>query len=471
MTRVFENTSALLAAHLIGRLFSLVVTLLLMPRYFGDVELGSYFLALFLTSLIASISELGMHTPLIREMTLHLKCARHLVGNALIIRILLSIAAFGLMIVLGRAAGYPPTTMEMIKLLGLAEIINSIAQLYRCVFRAFEEMKYEAFTVVAERSVVSIVGGGLIVSGGNLAHFCVIVLVASGVNLALSVGLVRQRFSTLRFRFDLEIWRLLMRQALPFAPGDTFHLVYFRIDAIMLEKLSLHGVKANAWYGLAYTIVNAFTILPGAFLGAMFPAMARAFEANRIDFRNVYTYAFRWMCLIGTPFAVGMAILGPRVGTTLFPRYPVETVGPALSLLGWSGGLVFLTTVFVTVLRAADKRVAFSLIMGVTTLFNIVSYFLLIPRFDHIGAAMAMILSEGVLFIACFFYISRRIATLAGLRFAIKSAAISVLMGVALIFLRNLFSIWVLIPLAILFYGVGITALGELRRNKSNQEL
>ena len=50
----------------------------------------------------------------------------------------------------------------------------------------------------------------------------------------------------------------------------------------MLSKLSSEGVDANTWYGLAYTIVNAFTILPGAFMmGAMFPVLSRAWEREK----------------------------------------------------------------------------------------------------------------------------------------------------------------------------------------------
>ena len=102
MNRVFENTSALLGAHLITRLLSLGVTYLLMTRYYGEKEMGIYFLAMYVTSLIVNGTELGVHVPLIREMTLRLDLARHLVGNALIIRILLSIVAFGLIIGVGR---------------------------------------------------------------------------------------------------------------------------------------------------------------------------------------------------------------------------------------------------------------------------------------------------------------------------------------------------------------------------------
>ena len=469
MNRVFENTSSLFVAHLIGRLLSLVLTLLLMPRYFSEEELGSYFLAMFITNLIASVTELGMQAPLIREMTLHLQQARHFVGNALMIRLLLSVVAFGLMVGSGYLLGYPPFTLQLIQLLGLAEIFSSIAQLFRCVFRAFERMKYEAFTVVAERLVIVLVGGWLILRGIGLASFRIIVLIASVLNLLLCVGIVLKKLTSLRFQFNLAIWRTLMCQAFPFAFGNIFNLIYFRIDTVLLSKLSPDGVAANAWYGLAYTIVNAFTILPGAFMGAMFPVMSRAIVADSLhesaddDFRPIYTYALRWMVLIGIPFTVGMATLSTEISLTFFPTYGQTTIAPALGLLSWSGGLIFLTTVIITVLRAADKSRAFTFLMGTTALLNIGLNFILIPRFSHVGAAATMIISEGYLFIAGFIYISRKISKPIQTGFVIKAISVSALMWVGLMLLRHHLAIWLLIPLAIVFYFAGIAILGEIR--------
>ena len=77
-----------------------------------------------------------------------------------------------------------------------------------------------------------------------------------------------------------------MQQALPFAVGNLFNLLYFRIDAIMLSKLAQKGVDANTWYGLAYAIVMAFTTLPGAFMmGAMFPVLSARGNEKKVGFR------------------------------------------------------------------------------------------------------------------------------------------------------------------------------------------
>lgn len=470
MNRIFKNTSSLFSAHLIGRLGSLVITLWLMPLYFTKSEVGSYFVVIALTNLIATLTELGLQNPLIREMTLHLQQTRHYLGNALIVRVLLSIVAYSIMIVSGIIL-YPPLIVKMIVFLGLAEIVNSLAQLYRCVFRAHEEMKYEAFTVIAERGAFLIIGGGAILRGYGLIPVCQVMLAASCINLILGVGLTRFRFTQLGFQPSRETVKVLMQQALPFAIGNLFNLLYFRVDAILLSQFSVEGVDANTWYGLAYTIVMAFTLLPGAFMtGAMFPVLSRAWEREKGRFPTVYAFGMRWMVLSGFPLAVGLSTLSPEITAVLpLPYTPeqVAKISTALYWLSWAGGLLFLTTAVQTVLRATDKRSAFSVLMGTTALLNICLNLYLIPRFSHTGAAIAMVISEAYLLIFGIGYISRNIIKLRETRVVfrtlLKATVLSALMGVGLGVLKGSLSIWVLIPLGVVFYGGGMAILGEFR--------
>lgn len=467
MNRIFKNTSVLFGAHFVGRLGALVITIWLMPRYFTESELGGFFVAIALTNLTACLIELGIDNPLVREMTLNLSDTRHYLGNALLVRLVLSIVAFTLMILSALVLGYEPVVLMMILYLGLVEIVNSIAQLFRSVFRAHEEMKYEAWTVVAERGTYVLVGGAAILLGYGIISVCQVMLIASGINLILSIGYTRYRFTPLGFRPSRKIVITIMKQALPFAVGNLFNLLYFRIDAIMLSKLSPDGLDANTWYGLSYSIVNALTTLPGAFMmGAMFPILSRLYVNEPDRLSQAYTFGVRWMVICAVPLAVGLAVISHELTAVLFPKYTSDVlnkIGTVLQWLSATGGMVFLTTVVFAVLRAADKRSVFSVIMGTTALLNISLNFFLIPRYSHVGAAIALIISETYLIIVGFGYISKRITKLDEIVFIPKVLILSTVMGVGLILLKGILSVWILIPLAVVFYGSGIIIWREFR--------
>ena len=170
--------------------------------------------------------------------------------------------------------------------------------------------------------------------------------------------------------------------------------------------------------------------------------------------------------ICAVPLAVGLATISHNPTAVLFPKYTSDVLGEIGSVLQWlsaTGGMVFLTTVVFAVLRAADKRAVLSVIMGTTALLNISLNFYLIPRYSHIGAAIAMIISEIYLIIVGFGYISKRITKLAEIAFIPKVLILSAVMGAGLILLKGILSVWIPIPLAVVFYGSGIYVLGEYR--------
>ena len=117
------------------------------------------------------------------------------------------------------------------------------------------------------------------------------------------------------------------------------------------------------------------------------------------------------------------------------------------------------------VLRATDKRRDFSVLMGTTALLNICLNLFLIPRFSHIGAAMAMVISEGYLLAVGIGYISKNIVRFREtphiLPTLLKAVFLCGVMGIGLTLLKGFLSIWVLIPVAVLFYGGGIVLFGK----------
>ena len=78
-----------------------------------------------------------------------------------------------------------------------------------------------------------------------------------------------------------------------------------------------------------------------------------------------------------------------------------------------------------------------------------------------------MVISEAYLLIFGIGYISRNIVKLRETPFIfrtlLKATFFSVVMGIGLVVLKGYFSIWVLIPLSVLFYGGGMALLGEFR--------
>ena len=141
-----------------------------------------------------------------------------------------------------------------------------------------------------------------------------------------------------------------------------------------------------------------------------------------------------------------------------------------LQVLSISGGLTFLTTVNITVLRATNQRLAFSILMLITLGVNLALNILLIPRYRHVGSAFSMLASEGVLLVLSTTFISRSISKLEYIGFTWKAIIVSVLMGLGLYFTPFVL-VWIRIIGAIGMYFSIMWFWGELRHFSTTRSL
>jgi len=425
---VIKNASYLFMAHFAGRILSFAITIIL-PRYLsgGFEDLGKYFFALWLANLLSSITELGLHTPLIRDVTTDKSKAASMISNAFIIRIALSFVTLIIIIIL--ALFVYSDISALIIIVGIAEIMNAISQLLRCMFRAFENMEFEALGVILERTAVFALGLFIVYRGYGIVAFGVAVLIASVLNLvftllAMSIKCTRinilllDRFSCIQ----------LLRSSLPYALSSILYMAYFRIDGIMLKSImGTAGDAAMGWYGTGYSFVNALTIIPGAFMGAVFPVMSRAYcESYRSKMDSLYTESIKLMFIIVLPIVIGVSIMSDDIVMLLYPpdRFSAkdrEALSIILAILIWSGALTFINTVITTVFRASDKRSALLVITASSLIGNFAFNLALIPRYSYIGTSVSMVISEFIFFICGLWYVEKYVCRMSDFSFLYKS--------------------------------------------------
>jgi len=473
---IIKNTFSLITAHLFGRILSFVLIIML-PRYLegGFDDLGRYFAALWLAILLGTITELGLYTPLVREVAADRSKAPKIISNVLVIRLILLCITFLIIVVLSRFM-YSGDIAPLIYILGISEILNALTQLCRRVFRAFERMGFEALGIILERIIVFALGIGVLIRGYGIISFSIVVLTASVLNLVLTFSIMVWKFSRPSLRFlDVKLCGHLLKQALPFALAGALSTIYFRIDGLMLKHImGPVGNTAAGWYGTAYNLVMVMTIIPGAFMGSVFPVMSRMLQSSAAAMDFLYTKSLKLMFIIALPIAVGVTFLADKMVSIIysaerFAPQDQQALSQILEILIWAGALIFINFVLITVFRAANKRRAFSVMMAVSVSVNIGANLLLIPRYGHLGAAASMIISESVFFICGLWYIHRHVCKLNEVAFVVKSTFASGFLGLGLFVWKyagysESVSVALVICLAVIAYFAAILALKGITR-------
>ena len=406
--KIAKNTAALFAAQFVVSILSLVLSIFI-ARTLGDVIFGKFHFALAFVAIFAVFSDLGYNTLLIRDVARDKSQASKYLNNVLCMRALLSLVIFILIIVTINLMDYPADTKNVVYLFGIYTLVVSLSAVFKVTFRAFEKMEYEAgITIFANISRISL---GLLVLflGYGLIDLALIFLFLGVFEFLFSFLICERKFVKPKIELDFEFWKSTIKIALPIGMLSVFALIYIRIDTIMLSAMK--GDAVVGWYNAAYGLVLVFKPIPHLFMNALFPLMSGYFASSKDSLKKVYEHSFKYLFILGLPLTVGITLLADRFILLFYGQQFYPSI-IALQILAWNILLLFICMPVDFMLVSMNKQNQMIIVAGGCALINIILNLILIPYFSYIGAGIATIATETVLFGLYFYLVSKYLCRL-----------------------------------------------------------
>ena len=139
-------------------------------------------------------------------------------------------------------------------------MLQAFAGTFQSFFRAYERLEYTALVVLAERGITIGVTFALLALGYGLLEIAVTFLVGGGLSLALSIALVRRKFTWFSHTFDRRTASSVLRRAVPFALGAVISTIILSTGPVLLTILRPSAGVILA--GSAAGIVGALALAP-----------------------------------------------------------------------------------------------------------------------------------------------------------------------------------------------------------------
>jgi O-antigen/teichoic acid export membrane protein len=422
--RVAKNTGIIMGGDLIFRLISLVVTIYL-ARYLGTVGFGKFSFVFAYLAFFGIITDLGFQTILVREMSHDASTAPKLIGNAYFIRLILTVLAVLLSMIVIPFMSYPADTTTYVYIAAFTLLFISFSDFYATIFQANLKMEYRVIAKLAFKIISASLILWIIFSHGTLMQV-IIALVFSEMVKTLISFLFSRKLVRPRFEIDFELWRYLFKESLPIALAGVIFIIYFRIDVVMLSMMQ--GDAPVGIYSAAYKLSEPLSLIPIALLTSMFPIMAASLKTSEERLIKIYRLCVRYLFIIILPIAIGTTILADKI---IFLVYGAEFYGSAtaLQILIWA--LVFTSAGYVltNLLISIGKQKRYTSSMVLCAIANVTLNFILIPIMSYNGAAIATVATNAVLFIASFYFVSKHLQLPPVRKTLIKSVISGLIMG------------------------------------------
>jgi len=463
MSSILRNTVWLSVAEVINKGLVFLVTVLI-ARSLGVEAYGIFGFVFAFITLLGIVADFGMSTAVIRDVAHHPESTETRIQAGLSVKVILSLAAAGLAIALVQLLGKPLAVERLVYLASLFLVVNALTAYLHAVFRAREQMKYEAISRIVQYAVLLIATVIGIVWQVGLTGF-VMAYVISAVGGLLTAGwFVVNRFMPVRLVYDWPMWKTIIRQSAPLAVTAAFFSIYYNIDQVMLSVMRT-DVEVGL-YNAAYKLVTLMLGINVMLLNPGFPVIARLIKQPGDELRRLINRYTRLMAMIAIPVAVGGLLLARPIMALLFgPDY--ADGARALQILLWSVVFLFMSAVFSRILIAAYKQQVhlWSVVSG--SVINVAINFFLIPRFGLVGAAAATLLTEVIIFALTYWNV-QRITNISLIRAVGKPLVAAGVMVGLLRLVPTAWPVWISLGIGIVLYGLTMVlirglALSELK--------
>lgn len=421
-----RNAGLLLAARLASAGTTLVV-LALIGRLRGAEALGVVGIGFAAGAIAATLSDLGISSLLVREVSRRPAEGGTLLGAAIALR-LVTVPVVLLGVYLAGAA-IAPSAPYTVVLAGAGLIGQQMAELTRSVFIAHLRMTVSsAHAIVENLAWLAFVAYGL-VTGMPLESVFVLGLLVWATSVLSGLLLVWRLLGVVPAWHGLDRFREILVLAGPFGAFSVVGIAYARIDPLLIGLLvSGEALAAAGAYFGATRLLAAFEYLPEAVSRAAFPELARRAADRAGTIEPILRSA-----------AVALLAIGLAVPVVLIPAgaWLMGIVyGPDAAENGWLLGalsiavpvryLAYLYGVTLTSADAQGRRVAAAAtaLVGVLLIDSIG-----IPRIGLVAPVVSAYVAAGVILCIYAVFVHRRFHTI-GLQGRAVALAIGAVLAV-----------------------------------------
>jgi len=375
-------------------------------RLLGTEAFGRYAFAFTLGNILANGSDFGLQMHLSREVAQGSERSGAVLRQ--VMRAKAALTALMLLALVAIAFFYPRPSGDraLILAMGAASLAQSWAELWNYLFRGLQSLREEAWLNLLQTALALLLGLGLLGLGVGPLGLALGLLGAALLTTGAAITLLARRGLFAGAEAAVGSARAAIASAAPIGVAILLSILYFRIDVLFLERMC--GDSEVGRYGAAYRLLESLLFLPAIFLAALFPAFAERAAKSAAEMRRLHAVTLRWMLVLSLAIVAGLELFAGLGLSLLFgPGY--EGSIPILRALAPSLVFIFVNyalTHFLVALHGQKWNAVFALLcLALNCGLNLV----LIPRLQGVGAALATVATEALLFLLCYWMVGRKL--------------------------------------------------------------
>jgi O-antigen/teichoic acid export membrane protein len=366
----------------------------LMVRHLGPDDYGRYVTVSSIVFIIAGFTEgglmyLGVRHYVALEGAERERYMRSLTGLRLVLTVLGVLAAIAFTWV----TGADQIIVIGTAIVGVGTLFLLVQATYTIPLQA--QLRFGTLSIIdlLKQLVLTLFIVAFVVIGTGLQPFYWATVASGLAVLIVTLWFVRGELTTLLPAFDVQVWRRVAHEVLPYGLAAAMGLVYFRLAVVIMSYVATPF--ETGIYSTAFRMVEVLTSLPWLAVATGFPILVHAREDTQ-RMRVALQRMFEVSAIAGTALALAIA-LGAPFAVAVIAGPDFDAAVPVLRLLGLALVTCFLVATWSFALLSRDRFRELLIANTIGVAVVAAGTFALEPSLGAEGAAIATVLGEAVL--------------------------------------------------------------------------
>ena len=245
-----------------------------------------------------------------------------------------------------------------------------------------------------------------LISGYGIAHIFLGFIVGTMVGFIVGSIIVLKKITKPIFIIQISKWKNWFKDSFGFLANSLMLLLILKLSMLILIKY--HPIEAVGLFGSVMAVIeNSITLF--VLLGiTSYPVFSRLFIKSKLELIKTYKQVRNYAVIGGLLATLALLIFTVPIIKILFGQ---EFLGAVMGLRILSIGIIFffLNSLNKFFLFGINKQMYNIRILSAVLLITIILGFAIIPTYGFIGAIFTSLISQAVLFLLQYLYISRNI--------------------------------------------------------------
>jgi O-antigen/teichoic acid export membrane protein len=395
---------------MIYRSATAIVIIGIIARYLGPTTFGKYAFVVVVVEVINVIASMGMPSIIVREVAKDKSKTPVFLTVGIILQTVLSVTTLVIIVIVFNFMASSQELLYGAYICGLAMAFDIWGKFFSAFSQAYEKMEYNTYQALLGQTIHVILV--ILAAAGDfgLIGIFTALLLARLASAVFGCCIVLNKFARPEATVNRTSLRFLIKEAYPVGIKRILRKINIRVATLLLA-----AIKTNYEVGLfhaVYKIIQSLMFITESVSDAVFPVLSKLSGSSRSSLDLAYEKSFKFVLLTGVPLAIFLSCFSkPTIILILGSKY-IEA-SPILQIFGWVLAFMFLNMFMERMLISGNRQRLMATLTAFALVVNILLALVLIPGMSYMGAAIATLISEMVLFVLSFYFVSRYISSFA----------------------------------------------------------